>query len=117
MAHGGDAGCGAVGKGRSPGGHCCAAACQARVVAAVVGWGRVLVVLVGAAGTGKSTTRAGVRQMWEGRYGPGSVIGLAPSAAATDVLCHVVWIQTENTAKWLAETALNTLLLEQLKAL
>lgn len=73
--------------------------------------------LVGAAGTGKSTTMSGVRQVWEQRDGPGSVIGLAPSAAAADVLSHVVGIPTENTAKWLAENARNALRYEQIEAL
>ncbi len=42
---------------------------QAQVVANVVGSGPVLNVLVGAAGTGKSTTMAGVGQVWEQRFG------------------------------------------------
>ena len=62
-------------------------------------------VLVGAAGTGKSTTMAGVRAAWEAAYGPGSVVGLAPSAAAAEVLADAVGVPTENTAKWLTEQA------------
>ena len=105
-----------VATAQAPGGHRLSTG-QAQVVADVVGSGRVLDVLVGAAGTGKSTTMSGVRQVWEQRYGPGSVIGLAPSAAAADVLSHVVGIPTENTAKWLAENARNTLRHEQIKHL
>lgn len=48
--------------------------------------GRVLDVLVGPAVTGKSRTMSGLRTEWERVYGPGSVIGLAPSAAAAEVL-------------------------------
>ena len=59
--------------------------------------------LVGAAGTGKSTTMAGVRAAWEAEYGPGSVVGLAPSAAAAEVLADAVGVPTENTAKWISE--------------
>jgi conjugative relaxase-like TrwC/TraI family protein len=67
--------------------------------------GRVVDVLVGAAGTGKSTTMRGVREAWEREHGPGSVVGLAPSAAAAEVLADVVGIATENTTKWLTEAA------------
>jgi hypothetical protein len=48
--------------------------------------GRVLDVLVGPAGTGKSTTMASLRAAWEAEHGSRSVIGLAPSAAAAEVL-------------------------------
>lgn len=78
---------------------------QAAAVSAVVSSGRVVDVLVGAAGTGKSTAMHGVRTAWETWFGPGSVIGLAPSAAAADVLAESVGVPTENTAKWLVERA------------
>ena len=71
--------------------------------ASVVTSPRRLDVLVGAAGTGKSTTMAGVRAAWEAQYGRGSVVGLAPSAAAAEVLADAVGVPTENTAKWLTE--------------
>ncbi len=50
--------------------------------------GRTLDVLVGPAGTGKSTTMAGLRAAWEAEHGAGSVLGLAPSAAAAEVLAE-----------------------------
>jgi hypothetical protein len=65
--------------------------------------GRRLDVLVGPAGTGKSTTMAGLRAVWEAEHGAGSVLGLAPSAAAAKVLADELGIDTENTAKWLYE--------------
>jgi conjugative relaxase-like TrwC/TraI family protein len=65
--------------------------------------GRVADVLVGPAGSGKSTTMAGLRAAWETEHGPGSVIGLAPSAVAAQVLADELGIDTENTAKWLHE--------------
>lgn len=65
--------------------------------------GRVLDLLVGPAGTGKTTTMRALRGAWEKRYGTGSVTGLAPSAAAADVLAGDLGIETENTAKWLFE--------------
>lgn len=76
---------------------------QASAVAAVVTSGRRLDVLVGAAGTGKSTTMAAVRAAWEATHGHGSVVGLAASAAAAEVLADAVGISTENTAKWITE--------------
>lgn len=78
---------------------------QADAVCRVVTSGRALDVLVGAAGTGKSTTMAGVRAAWEPVFGRGSVVGLAPSAAAAEVLADAVGVPTENTAKWLTEQA------------
>jgi conjugative relaxase-like TrwC/TraI family protein len=76
---------------------------QAVAVEQIATSGRVLDVLVGPAGTGKSTTMAGLRAVWEAEHGPGSVIGLAPSAAAAEVLAAELGIDTENTAKWLTE--------------
>lgn len=43
--------------------------------------------------------------MWEQAHGLGSVIGLAPSAAAAEVLGTELGIDTENTAKWLTEAS------------
>lgn len=65
--------------------------------------GRVLDVLVGPAGTGKTTTMRALRRAWVTRYGKGSVVGLAPSSAAAAVLGEELDVQTENTAKWLYE--------------
>jgi hypothetical protein len=76
---------------------------QAVAVERIVTSGRCLDVLVGPAGTGKSLTMAGLRAVWEAEHGPGSVIGLAPSAAAAEVLADELSIDTENTAKWLTE--------------
>ena len=76
---------------------------QAVAVEQVATSGRFLDVLVGPAGTGKSTTMAGLRALWEAEHGPGSVLGLAPSAAAAEALANELGIGTENTAKWLYE--------------
>ena len=76
---------------------------QAVAVEKIATSGRRLDVLVGPAGTGKSTTMAGLRAVWEAEHGPGSVVGLAPSAAAAEVLSDELGIDTENTAKWLHE--------------
>jgi conjugative relaxase-like TrwC/TraI family protein len=76
---------------------------QALAVQKIATSGLVLDALVGPAGTGKSTTMAGLRSVWEQEHGRGSVIGLAPSAAAAEVLAAELGIGTENTAKWLTE--------------
>ena len=76
---------------------------QALAVEQIATSGRLLDVLVGPAGTGKTTAMAGLRRVWEAQYGPRSVIGLAPSAAAAEALRDELGIETENTAKWLAD--------------
>ncbi|MDA8310712.1 MAG: relaxase domain-containing protein [Actinomycetota bacterium] len=76
---------------------------QALAVEQVATSGRSLDVLVGPAGSGKSTTMAGLRAVWEAEHGPGSVRGLAPSAAAAEVLADELGIATDNTAKWCHE--------------
>ncbi len=81
---------------------------QAGVVHSIAGSGRVLDLLVGPAGTGKTRTLATVRGAWEAKYGRGSVIGLAPSAAAAQVLGDELGIATDNTTKWLTERNRNT---------
>lgn len=76
---------------------------QAVAVEKIATSGRTLDVLVGPAGTGKTTTMAALRAVWEAEHGSGSVIGLAPSAAAAEVLGDELGIDTENTAKWLTD--------------
>jgi len=64
---------------------------------------RSLDVLIGPAGSGKTTAMHALRLAWEHEHGRGSVIGLAPSAAAARELADDLGIATENTAKWLHE--------------
>lgn len=64
---------------------------------------RSLDVLIGPAGAGKTTAMHALRLAWEHEHGRGSVIGLAPSAAAARELSDDLGITTENTAKWLHE--------------
>ncbi|WP_345803371.1 MobF family relaxase [Microbacterium sp. AZCO] len=64
---------------------------------------RSLDVLIGPAGAGKTTAMHALRLAWEHGHGRGSVIGLAPSAAAARELADDLAIATENTAKWLHE--------------
>ncbi|HZT66199.1 MAG TPA: MobF family relaxase [Acidimicrobiales bacterium] len=76
---------------------------QAVAVEQIATSGRVLDVLVGPAGTGKTTTLAGLLAAWEAEHGAGSVRGLAPSASAAAALADELGIATDNTAKWLTE--------------
>jgi conjugative relaxase-like TrwC/TraI family protein len=80
---------------------------QAAALAAVAGSGRVVDVLVGPAGAGKTTALAALRRAWENEHGAGSVVGLAPSATAAAVLGEDLGIATENTAKWLTNHRLH----------
>jgi len=73
---------------------------QAAALATVAVSGRVLDALVGPAGAGKTTAMSALRRAWETQHGQGSVVGLAPSAAAAQVLGDDLGIVTENTAKW-----------------
>ncbi|MBD1270769.1 relaxase domain-containing protein [Aeromicrobium tamlense] len=63
--------------------------------------GRRLDLLVGPAGGGKTTAMRTLRLDWQAQHGRGSVIGLAPSATAAQVLADDLGIACENTAKWL----------------
>lgn len=76
---------------------------QAAAVRKIARSGRLLDVLVGPAGAGKTHTLAALRTTWEAGHGPSSVIGLAPSAAAAEVLGTALEIPAENTTKWLVE--------------
>ena len=68
---------------------------------AIVTSRRTVDVLLGPAGAGKTTTMHTLRHVWETAHGAGSVVGLAPSAAAAQVLGDDLDMPTENTAKWL----------------
>lgn len=76
---------------------------QADATSAVASSGRRLDLLVGPAGAGKTTAMRALRSAWVTSRGPGSVIGLAPSAAAAKALAEDLGLSCENTAKWLHE--------------
>lgn len=61
-------------------------------------------VLLGPAGTGKTTTMSAVREVWEQLHAPGSVVGLATSAQAASVLGEEIGAQAHTIAKWLHES-------------
>jgi energy-coupling factor transporter ATP-binding protein EcfA2 len=68
----------------------------------VITSGRLLDVLVGPAGSGKTTTLAALTSLW--RHGIGSVVGLAPSATAARALAESLGVPCDTTAKWLHES-------------
>ena len=73
---------------------------QAAALMKIAVSGLLLDVLVGPAGAGKTTAMSALRRAWEKEHGEGSVVGLAPSAVAAQVLADDLGIATENTAKW-----------------
>ncbi|WP_407342265.1 MobF family relaxase [Pengzhenrongella phosphoraccumulans] len=76
---------------------------QLAAAQAVIMSGKVLDAMVGPAGSGKTTTLAGLAAYWGRWIGP--VIGLAPSASAAHTLATSLGTQCETTAKWLYESA------------
>jgi conjugative relaxase-like TrwC/TraI family protein len=78
---------------------------QRAAVEAVIGSGRLLDVIVGPAGSGKTTTLAALTAAW--RRGVGPVVGLAPSATAARALADSLRVPCETTAKWLHESVGN----------
>lgn len=76
---------------------------QAAAVTRIACSGRSLDLLVGPAGSGKTTALRGLHRAWTARHGQSSVIGLAPSAAAAEVLGESLGVRAENTAKFLFE--------------
>jgi conjugative relaxase-like TrwC/TraI family protein len=73
---------------------------QVAALSAIAGSGRTVDVLVGPAGAGKTTAMNALRHGWETARRVGSVVGLAPSAAAAQVLAEDLGIPAENLAKW-----------------
>ena len=82
----------------------CLSADQAAAVRRIACSGRAVDALIGPAGTGKTTTMRALATVWQAAYGPGSVLLLAPSAAAAQVLSDAVRERGDNLAKWLYET-------------
>jgi conjugative relaxase-like TrwC/TraI family protein len=80
---------------------------QRQAVQSIAVSGRLIDLLVGPAGAGKTTTMRALNTAWTQEHGRGSVVGLAPSAAAAQVLADDLGIGIgdgcENTAKWLHE--------------
>ena len=75
---------------------------QRAAAEAVITSGRLLDVLVGPAGSGKTTALAALASFWG--HGIGTVVGLAPSATAARALAESLGVPCETTAKWLHES-------------
>ncbi|WP_396290676.1 MobF family relaxase [Curtobacterium sp. KT1] len=73
---------------------------QAEALQRICVSGRVVDVLVGPAGAGKTTAMSALKRAWEKQHGRGSVIGLAPSENAAQVLGEELGITADNTARW-----------------
>lgn len=76
---------------------------QADALAQIVTSGRQIDLLVGPAGAGKTRAMHALQAAWRAEHGGDSVVGLAPSAVAAQVLAEDLGIDCENTAKWLHE--------------
>ena len=76
---------------------------QTTMLARIAVTGRQLDLLVGPAGAGKTTAMHALQTVWRRGHGKDSVVGLAPSAVAAQVLAEDLGIECENTAKWLHE--------------
>jgi conjugative relaxase-like TrwC/TraI family protein len=74
---------------------------QVDTLAQIAVSGRQVDLLVGPAGAGKTTAMHALKTAWTTVHGKGSVVGLAPSAVAAQVLAEDLGIGCENTAKWL----------------
>ncbi len=79
----------------------CLAEDQRAAVEAICTSGQALDVLVGPAGSGKTTTLAALVAHWKATVGP--VVALAPSASAAHTLGAAIGAPAETTAKWLHE--------------
>lgn len=76
---------------------------QATAITRIARSGLTLDLLVGPAGSGKTTALRALHRAWTAAHGRDAVIGLAPSAAAAEVLGDSLGIRAENTAKFLYE--------------
>lgn len=74
---------------------------QRETLARIAVSGRQVDLLVGPAGAGKTTAMHALKGAWTKAHGKDSVVGLAPSAVAAQVLAEDLGIGCENTAKWL----------------
>jgi conjugative relaxase-like TrwC/TraI family protein len=76
---------------------------QVQTLATVAVSGRQVDLLIGPAGAGKTTAMRALYAAWTRAHGPDSVVGLAPSASAAQVLAEDLGVDCDNTAKWLHE--------------
>jgi len=77
---------------------------QARAIDQTLAQARLVQVLVGPAGSGKTTTLRVLSTIWAHTTEPGTVQALAPSATAAATLQAALGVPCETTAKWLHES-------------
>ncbi|WP_146252094.1 MobF family relaxase [Xylanimonas oleitrophica] len=78
---------------------------QADGVRHLAGDPHALTALVGPAGSGKTTTMRALHDVWTATHGPGSVLGVAPSARAAHELSASVGIDAHTLAMLLARNS------------
>ncbi|WP_380043061.1 MobF family relaxase [Kribbella deserti] len=77
---------------------------QRQALERIAASGQKVEALVGPAGTGKTSVLAILRDAWESQYGPGTVVAVAPSSAAAEVLSDALDVPSDNIAKWIHES-------------
>ncbi|TCN27660.1 AAA domain-containing protein [Kribbella orskensis] len=77
---------------------------KAAVLRRVASSGQRIETVVGPAGTGKTTLLAELKTAWNAGFGEGSVVALAPSAAAAEVLADSLDLPADNVGKWIHES-------------
>ncbi|TCN30658.1 conjugative relaxase-like TrwC/TraI family protein [Kribbella orskensis] len=77
---------------------------KAEVLHRVASSGQRIEAVVGPAGTGKTRLLAELKTAWNAEFGEGSVVALAPSAAAAEVLADSLDLSADNVAKWIHES-------------
>ena len=77
---------------------------QAAALRGIAGSTNTVQVLVGPAGSGKTTVLATLRGLWRREHGQRSVLALASSATAADQLGKALGVRADTLAKWLHES-------------
>ena len=77
---------------------------QAAALRGIAGSTNTVQVLVGPAGSGKTTVLAALRGLWRREHGQPSVLALASSATAADQLGKALGVRADTLAKWLHES-------------
>ncbi len=78
---------------------------KVRALHRIAASGQKVEALIGPAGTGKTSLLSALGASWQSAHGEGSIIALAPSSAASNILADAIGTPTENIAKWIYESA------------
>ncbi|GAB3934114.1 hypothetical protein GCM10029976_042600 [Kribbella albertanoniae] len=77
---------------------------KVRALHRIAASGQKVETLIGPAGTGKTSLLSALSASWQSANGDGSIIALAPSSAASNILADAIGSPTENIAKWIYES-------------